>query len=128
VTVENDRPLVPEKHRIDSVTRETALESRAAVLSTRDPEAIREWARGVGAEPATGEATASGPAAPLKVADGGTGLRFNFPGMSPFRVISWAEWFEHFNGHDLTFVYDNVRAGQSPSARYRIVPTAELAT
>ena len=29
------------------------------------------------------------------VADGGTGLRFNFPGMSPFRGISWAERFVH---------------------------------
>lgn len=109
-----------------SVTRDTASDASAAVLATRDPELIKEWARDVGAEPATGEETASGPATSLKVVDGGTGLRFNFPGMSPFRMISWAEWFEHFSRYDLTFVYDNPRAGQPSSARYRIVSTNDL--
>ncbi len=122
----NEYPLLPEKRHIPAVTRETPPEARATVISTRDHELIREWARGLGAEPATGEATSSGPATALKVVDGGTGLRFNFPGMSPFREISWAEWFDHFNSHDLTFVYDNAREGETPSARYRIVPTAEL--
>ena len=113
----NEYPLLPEKRRIPAVTRETASEARAAVIATRDHELIREWARGVSAEPATGEETSSGPATAMKVADGGTGLRFNFPGMSPFREISWAEWFDHFNSHDLTFVYDNARKGEPPSAR-----------
>jgi hypothetical protein len=122
----NDLPLLPETRKIPNVTRETRPKPGPAVLSTRDHEVIREWAREVGAEPATGEATASGPATSLKVSDGGTGLRFNFPGVSPFRAVSWAEWFDHFNSHDLTFLYDNAEPGQVRSARFRIVPTRDL--
>jgi hypothetical protein len=126
----NEEPLLPPPERlhrkVESVTRETERDASAEVLSTRDQEVIREWARSVQAEPATGEATASGPASTAKVTDGGTGLRFNFPGVSPFRIISWAEWFEHFNRQDLTFVFDNPREGEPPNARYRIVPTAAL--
>ena len=124
----NEQPLLPQKRRIPNVTRETAPEPGATALSTRDHEVIREWARRVGAEPATGEETPSGPATAMKVVDGGTGLRFNFPGMSPFREISWTEWFDHFNSHDFTFVYDNAQPGHPPSARYRIVRTSELAS
>jgi hypothetical protein len=127
----NEQPLLPPpdaaRQKVVNVTRETATGASAEVLSTRDEEVIREWARRVQAEPATGEATGSGPASSLKVVDGGTGLRFNFPSVSRFREISWAEWFEHFNSHDLTFVYDNPELGPPPSARYRIVPTGELA-
>jgi hypothetical protein len=72
---------------------------------TTDPEAIRQWASRHGAEPATGEATQSGGAG-RHVVDGGAGIRFNFPGSSAFRPISWDEWFEHFDAHDLAFVYD----------------------
>ena len=57
------------------------------------------------AEPATGEATASGPAT-LKVTDGGAGIRFNFPGIARFRPISWSEWFDNFDFHGLTFVFE----------------------
>ena len=89
---------------------------------------IRAWASEVSAEPATGEATPSGPASVLKVADGGTGLRFNFPGVSPFRAISWDEWLDHFTSHDLTFVYDDAEPGRPTSARYRIVPASELSS
>ena len=129
----NERPLLPEKRQIPNVTRDTPPDSRDAVLSTRDHQVIREWARAVDAEPATGEATASGPAAALKVVDGGTGLRFNFPGVSPFREISWEEWFEHFNGHDLTFVYDNAdptgrRALDTASSRPSSWPTGNRPT
>ena len=120
-------PLLPTPRRIPSVTRESAPEPGATVLSTRDHEIIREWARVVCAEPATGEETPSGAATPMKIVDGGSGLRFNFPGMSPFRAISWTEWFDHFNSHDLTFVYDNAQEGQPPSARYRLVRTGDLA-
>ena len=122
----NELPLLPEKRHIPAVTRETRPEEGATVISTRDHELVREWARAVSAEPATGEETPSGPSTAKKVADGGTGLRFNFPGFSPFREISWDEWFDHFNSHDLTFVYDNAHRGEPPSARYRIVPTAKL--
>jgi len=125
--VANERPLVLVKRPIPNVTRETAPEPGATALSTRDHEVIRAWALRVAAEPATAEETPSGPAPAMQVADGGTALRFNFPGMSPFREISWTEWLDHFNSHDFTFVYDNAELGQPPSARYRIVPTIELA-
>jgi hypothetical protein len=122
----HDRPLLPETQPIPNVTRDSQPQAGDTALSTRDHEVIREWARAVGAEPATGEATASGPSTTLKVADGGTGLRFNFPGMSPFRSISWTEWFDYFNSHDFTFVYDNAEPGHPRSARYRIVRTRDL--
>ena len=61
------------------------------------------------------------------MSDGGSGLRFNFPGLNRFRTISWDEWFDHFNSHDLTFVYDNALLGPPPNARYRIVRTQDLA-
>ena len=122
----NEFPLLPERRHIPSVTRESKPDPEATVLATRDHEIIRAWAKRVGAEPATGEETASGPSTPLKVEDQGTGLRFNFPGVSRFREISWTEWFDHLNSHDLTFVYENERPGEPPNARYRIVRTSEL--
>lgn len=121
-------PLVPEKHHIPIVTRENLLSSNATVVSTRDHQVIREWARRNEAEPATGEASESGAATTMRVEDQGTGLRFNFPGMSRFRAISWAEWFDHFNRFDLTFVFDNAKPNEPPSARYRIVSTEDLAS
>ena len=48
---------------------------------------IRQWAARHQAVPATGEATSSGPATPMKVTDGGAGLRFNFPGFARFLEI-----------------------------------------
>jgi hypothetical protein len=74
-------------------------------LTTRDHDVIRQWAERHKAEPATGEATASGPAT-VSVNDGGAGIRFNFPSLSRFRPISWDEWFENFEAHGLTFVYE----------------------
>jgi hypothetical protein len=124
--VMSNDPLLPERRDIPVVTRENMPSRDATVLSTRDHEVIREWAIRVGAEPATGEATASGAATTMKVQDLGTGLRFNFPGVGRFREISWTEWFDHFNSHDLTFVFDNPRPHEPPSARYRIVPTSEM--
>jgi hypothetical protein len=79
--------------------------TRARAVRTRDHGAIRGWALRHQAEPATGEATPSGPAT-THVMDGGTGLRFNFPGFAPFRPIGWDEWFDHFEAHDLAFVYE----------------------
>jgi hypothetical protein len=89
--------------------------------STRDPALIRKWARLHQAEPATGQATSSGGASSMRVEDGGSGLRFNFPGASRFREISWDEWFEHFGRHDLLFVCDDPDADGSPGAHYRLV-------
>jgi hypothetical protein len=67
-------------------------------VATRDHEVIRAWATRCGAEPATGEATASGPAT-VHVNHGGAGIRFNFPGAARFRPIPWAEWFDNFERH-----------------------------
>ena len=75
------------------------------IIVTEDHEVIRRWAATHQAEPATGEETASGAATSLKVNDGGAGIRFNFPSAAPFRPISWAEWFEHFDRHRLKFMY-----------------------
>jgi len=73
--------------------------------STRDHESIRRWAALHQAEPATGEATSSGPAT-VAVNDGATGIRFNFPGVARFRPIGWGEWLAHFDQHQLLFVYE----------------------
>jgi len=74
-------------------------------LMTRDHGVIQQWAGRHKAEPATGEATATGPAT-VTVNDGGAGIRFNFPSAARFRPISWEEWFENFDRHGLTFVYE----------------------
>ena len=79
--------------------------SRLRALATKDHNLIRRWAERHTAEPATGERTPSGPAT-LHVIDGGAGIRFNFPGFSRFRPISWEEWFENFDRHQLTFVFE----------------------
>ena len=74
-------------------------------LATRDHHIIRSWAARHGAEPATGMATASGPAT-ISVNDGGASIRFNFPGLARFRPISWTEWFEGFDRDHLIFLYE----------------------
>lgn len=74
-------------------------------IATQNHQTIREWAARHQAEPATGETTASGPAT-IDVRDGGPGIRFNFPGVSRFRPITWDEWFAHFDEHGLAFVYE----------------------
>jgi Protein of unknown function (DUF2934) len=87
-------------------TEATSLERRQIrALMTRDHEVIRGWAERHCAEPATGEATSSGPAT-VNVNDGGAGVRFNFPSAGRFRPISWEEWFENFDAYELTFVYE----------------------
>lgn len=96
-----------------------------AVLATDDRELIREWAARHRAEPATGEATPSGPAT-VDVVDGDAGIRFNFPSAAPFRPITWEEWFRNFTQHELMFVYERDDPGHAPSARYRLVPRARL--
>ncbi len=77
----------------------------ARTQSTREHTSIRRWAAAHQAEPATGEATASGPAT-VAVNDGATGIRFNFPGVARFRPIGWEEWLAHFDQHQLLFVYE----------------------
>lgn len=122
----SDEPLFPEPRHVTNVTRERPADPSDTVLATRDPIVIQEWARRFDAEPATGEESASGPSQPMKVADGGSGLRFNFPGIGRFRPISWTEWFDHFNRQDLTFVYENPEGRQPPRARFRLVRTEDV--
>jgi len=101
----NKRPTVPEKGAATvraATLPETKIDRK---LATRDKELIRAWAARHRAEPATGEATPSGPAT-IHVNDGGAGIRFNFPGAAPFRPISWDEWFDNFDRHRLIFIYD----------------------
>jgi hypothetical protein len=77
-------PLFADSDRFASVARETPPERPGVrTQATRDHEAIQRWATEHQAEPATGEATESGPAK-VVVNDGGGGMRFNFPGFAPF--------------------------------------------
>jgi catechol 2,3-dioxygenase-like lactoylglutathione lyase family enzyme len=85
---------------------------RPRAVTTRDHAVIKQWADRHRAVPATGEATPSGPAT-VSVTDGGTGLRFNFPGVARFRPISWEEWLAHFDAHGLTFVYEEAVADRA---------------
>ena len=96
---------IPEKGAVSVPTAEVNPDQpRGWSMATRDHDVIRAWAARHSAEPATGEATPSGPAT-VNVNDGGVGIRFNFPGAGRFRPISWSEWLEHFDRNRLTFVY-----------------------
>lgn len=117
-------PLLPNPRHIPSITADTPIDPAIDVLSTQDHEVIRQWATKRQAHPATGEATTTGPAT-IDVKDGGAGIRFNFPGSGAFRPIGWDEWFENFDRHGLTFVYDNDAPGTPASNRYRLVKTAD---
>jgi hypothetical protein len=117
-------PLLPEQSRIPDVKLDTPVDPAAKVLSTRDHEVIRQWAIKRNAEPATGEATFSGPAT-VDVKDGGAGIRFNFPGQGMFRPIAWEEWFANFDAHGCAFVFDQDPPDTPSSNRYRIVKAAD---
>lgn len=120
------RSLLPEEEPVRRVdTSDAGKQPPGKVVTTDDRELIREWAAKRAAQPATGEATQSGPAT-VDVSDGGAGIRFNFPGAAQFRPISWEEWFDNFARHDLMFVYEGDVPGQTPSGRYRLVPREKL--
>jgi hypothetical protein len=120
------RSLLPEEEPIRRVdTSDAGNQPPGKVLTTDNRELIREWAAERDAQPATGEATDSGPAT-VDVRDGGAGIRFNFPGAARFRPISWEEWFDNFTRYDLMFVYEDDVPGQTPSGRYRLVPRKKL--
>jgi hypothetical protein len=115
-----DRQLLPEPGPIQNVeSADSPMGASAAAVVTREHDVIREWAEARHAEPSTGEATPSGPAT-LHVNDGGAGIRFNFPGVSTSRPITWAEWFENFDRHHCAFVFEDDNS-MPLSARYRIV-------
>jgi hypothetical protein len=94
------------------IIHEKATEIR--MVATRDHDIIRRWADRFGAEPATGEASGSGPAT-VHVEDSGSGLRFNFPGAGRFRPVSWTEWFTHFDQRRLLFLFED--AGDNVASR-----------
>lgn len=103
---------VPASQMFAAVASRTAVDRPGVrTMSTRDHGEIRRWAAAHQAEPATGEATASGPAT-TAVNDGGAGVRFNFPGVAAFRPISWDEWLTHFDAHQLVFVYEEQDVNQ----------------
>jgi hypothetical protein len=93
--------------------------------ATRDRVLIRRWAAARGAQPATGEQTASG-AGTVDVRDGDAGVRFNFPGYARYRPISWDEWFENFDRYDLMFVYERDAPGEPLGHRWRLLTRANL--
>lgn len=118
-----DEPLLPPQKRVPTVSSATlGRDTLTGTVATRDHELIKAWAGQHDAEPATGEATRSGPAT-LDVHDGGAGVRFNFPGVGRYRPISWDEWFENFDRYDLLFVYEEPMA--TADASYRIVRAAK---
>lgn len=121
--MQSGKPLVPHRDSlafVDADTEPTPGDPRA--LATRDHEVIRRWADRHGAVPATGERTASGDRTTASVNDGDAGIRFNFPGFAPFRPIVWEEWFENFDRHSLTFVYEQDAADGARRHTYRLVP------
>ena len=105
-------PPIPERGSVFISTDSQTRPSSGRSVATRDHDVIRTWAARHKAEPATGEATASGPAA-IAVNDGGAGVRFNFPGVGRFRPISWDEWFENFDRHHLIFIYEEEAADRA---------------
>lgn len=116
-------PLLPPRQHVPEISGDHP-DATSPVVATRDHTLIRQWAQSHQAEPATGEQTASGPSTGMSVNDGGAGIRFNFPGAGRFRPISWDEWFENFDHHELAFVYDN--DGQPDTGgRYRLVKFAD---
>ena len=120
------RSLIPENDPVVLIhggDRERHGELR--VVATQDHDLIREWAQRRHAEPATGEATESGPST-LTVRDDGTGIRFNFPGIGRFRPIGWDEWFRNFDAYSLVFVYERDQPHHSQSHRYRMLPIDAL--
>lgn len=130
--MKTEGPLLPPRVDVARVTRENSTDRSASSLATRDHALIRDWAGQRQAQPATGEATPSGPAGDLHIVDGGAGLRFNFPGIALFRLIEWDEWLAHFDRHELLFVFDNDDGSDGlsgpaggPSNRYRLVKAGD---
>ena len=120
------RSILPDHTAVALI--DTASEGRLDdlhVVATQDHALIQRWAQRRHAEPATGEATESGPST-VNVNDDGTGIRFNFPGLGRFRPIAWEEWFRNFDTYSLVFVYERDNAGRTPSSRYRMLPMDAL--
>jgi hypothetical protein len=120
------RSLLPDDEPVAVIDAGTEHDhDHISVVATQDPELIRRWAERRSAEPATGEATESGPRI-VDVRDGDAGIRFNFPGVGRYRPIGWDEWFSNFSRHGLVFVYERDVSGRTPSGRYRLLKMESL--
>lgn len=97
-----------------------AADSPEQTLLTRQRVVVEAWARERHAEPATGKGK-------IDVNDGGTGLRFNFPGMGRFQPIAWSDWFREFDEFHLVFAYRPATETGQATHEYRIVTLEELA-
>ena len=122
-SMEANEPLLQKPRHIPVVSSETEAGGLKGPVATRDHDVIWSWAARRRAEPATGEATPSGPAT-AAIQDHGAGIRFNFPGSGRYRPITWEEWFANFDQHQLTFVYED---RSETNATYRIVKTEDWA-
>jgi hypothetical protein len=99
--------------------------TRDGTIATHDRASIKRWAARHRAEPARADVTRSG-SGTVDVHDGGSPIRFNVPGCGHFRPITWDEWFQDFERHGLTFVYEESSDdAHRPSPRYRIVKTED---
>src|SRR3954452_22836941 len=120
------RSLLPDEEPVAVIdTGSEHDHDEISVVATQDPELIRRWAERRGAEPATGEATETGPGT-VHVQDGDAGIRFNFPGVGRYRPIAWDEWLGNFVQHELIFVYERDTPGKTPSSRYRLIKVDAL--
>jgi Protein of unknown function (DUF2934) len=97
-------PFFHQRDGFSTVDRQTGT-SAIGAIATQDRAVIRQWATRHHAEPAILDETPSG-AATLRVSDGGTNVRFNFPAAGRFRPVTWEEWFERFDRLGLMFVYE----------------------
>ena len=106
------RPIAPFGDRFAALVGDTPSDaSGVRTVATQSHAEIRRWAAHHRAEPATGEATASGPAV-RDINDGGARIRFNFPGFAPLRPITWDEWFHTFDHDHLLFLYEEADPDQ----------------
>lgn len=120
------RSLLPDHHPIAIVDADhRSAHPSLPIAATRDHQLIRDWAVRRHAEPATGEASESGPPT-VTVNDDGTGIRFNFPGLGRFRPISWEEWFKNFDTYEMAFIFERDESGSASGNRYRLMPIDAL--
>lgn len=112
--------LLPDAVRFKWVTAVGQVDKDVhETLLTEERTVIEDWARRRGAEPATGKGK-------IHVEDGGSGLRFDFPGMGRFAPLSWDDWFREFEAYKLVFVYRECREDGQLSQDYRIVARDHL--
>jgi hypothetical protein len=117
-----DDVSLPSINEIDVRRGQTGPTQAGRTRATRDHDEIRAWAAHWRAEPATGVGVRN-------INDGGTELRFSFPGVGLLRPLSWEEWFAIFDAQQLVLVYADESPGQpaTTAPQYRLMPGDELA-